>query len=378
MKLRRLRAVTRKEFLHILRDPRSLVLALALPLMMLLLFGYALSLDVDHIPTYIYDQDRTPESRALIGEFQGSVYFGIIGMASDYRTIERSINRSRCLMSVVIPRNFAKNLLAGKEANVQLLVDGSDSNTAAIAQGYAQALIQSYASELTSEARKRKGAGKTRVPVEARVRVWYNTDLKSRNYIVPGLIAVIMMIIAALLTSLTIAREWEAGTMEQLLSTPLRPAELVLGKLLAYFALGITDMAISIIVGVLVFDVPLRGNPLLLFFTGSVFLFGALCWGIFLSAVTRSQLVAYQMGVLTSFLPAFLLSGFIYSIGNMPAVIQAISYLVPARYFITILTGIFLKGVGLKVLWLEVVLLLLYATLVFVASTRALRKKVVV
>jgi ABC-2 type transport system permease protein len=376
MSLRRLKTVAKKELLHIVRDARSLTLALALPLVMLLLFGYALTLDVDRIPTYVYDQDRTPESRELIDQFRGSTYFQILGVVNNYKTAERAIDKSSILLDIVVPRDYARHLLAGQEADVQLLVDGSDSNTASIALGYAQAVIQAYAAQLRSDAQVRKGGQPLRVPVDARIRVWYNSDLKSKNFIVPGLIAVTMMIIASMLSSLTIAREWENGTMEQLLSTPVRPRELVLGKLLAYFALGITDMLICVIVGVFIFQVPFRGSVWFLFFTSCLFLFGALSWGIFISATARSQLLAFQMGMLSSFLPGYLLSGFIWSIQNMPKVIQAISVIVPARYFVTILNGVFLKGVGIRVLWGEVSMLIVYAGLVFVGASRKMRQKV--
>jgi ABC-2 type transport system permease protein len=376
MNFRRTRAVARKEFLHIVRDPRSLILALALPFMMLLLFGYALSLDVDQIPTIVYDRDHTPESRALIRQFTGSRYFQVIAVAASYRDIDRDIDRSRTLLGIVIPEKYSQNLLAGRDAQVQLIIDGSDSNTASIALGYADALVESYALELRTDAQAQKGGGKIKNAVEPRIRVWYNNDLLSRDYIVPGLIAVILMIIASLLTSLTIAREWETGTMEQLLSTPVRPTELVLGKLSAYFALGMTDMLICLVIGVFVFGVPLKGSVVTLFFSSCLFLFGALCWGILLSASTRSQLIAYQLGTLTSFLPAFLLSGFIYSIQNMPVAIQLFTYIVPARYFVTILKAIFLKGVGVRVLWGELGFLFLYAAIVFVFASRKLRQKI--
>jgi ABC-2 type transport system permease protein len=373
---RRLKTITAKELLHIVRDVRSLILALALPLVMLLLFGYALTLDVDRIPTYIYDQDRTPQSRELIDQFRGSTYFQILSSVGSYKTVERAINKSDILLSVVVPRDYGRHLLAGQEANVQLLVDGSDSNTAAIALGYAQTVIQAHAAQLRSDVQVRKGGQPLRVAVDPRIRVWYNSDLKSKNFIVPGLIAVTMMIIASMLSSLTIAREWENGTMEQLLSTPVRPRELVLGKLLAYFVLGIIDMLICVIVGVFIFQVPFRGSVWFLFFTSCLFLFGALSWGIFISATARSQLLAFQMGMLSSFLPGYLLSGFIYSIQNMPKVIQVISAIVPARYFVTILNGVFLKGIGLRVLWAEVSMLMVYAGLVFLAATRKMRQKV--
>jgi ABC-2 type transport system permease protein len=376
LNFRRLKAVAKKELLHIVRDARSLYLALALPLVMLLLFGYALTLDVDHILTYVYDQDRTPESRELIDQFRGSRYFQILGTVNDYKTIDRAVDKSTILLGIVIPNDYSRHLLAGQETDVQLLIDGSDSNTAGIALGYAQAVVQSYAAQLRSDMQVRRGGQPLRAPVEPRIRVWYNSDLKSKNFIVPGLIAVTMMIIAAMLSSLTIAREWENGTMEQLLSTPVRPTELVLGKLIAYFALGLADMFISIIVGVFIFQVPFRGNALFLFFTSCLFLFGALSWGIFVSTTARTQLQAYQMGMLSSFLPGYMLSGFVYSITNMPKVIQLISYIFPARYFVTILNGVFLKGIGIRFLWVEVLMLAAYATLIFWRTCKKMRLKV--
>lgn len=374
---RRTRAVFLKECRHIVRDVRSLIMALAVPLLMLLLFGFALSLDVDRIPTLIYDADRTSESRDLVERFAGSRYFEIRGYVDAYQPIEEGIDRGRILMGVTIPREYGKRVAAGQTAPVQVLLDGSDSNTASIALGYVDALIRGYGLELRSEALMRKGGRRLEAAVDPRLRVWYNSTLESKNQVVPGLIAVILMIIAALLTSLTIAREWEMGSMEQLLSTPLRPAELILGKMLAFFLLGVTDMLIAVLVGLGVFHVPFRGSVLLLAGTSAVFLIGALFWGIFISAATRSQLMAYQMGFLTSFLPAFLLSGFIYAIENMPLPIQVVSYIFPARYFVRILRGIFLKGVGLEVLWLEVLFLAAYTAIVFLLAVRKLRQRIV-
>jgi len=376
MNLRRTRAVARKESLHILRDPRSLAMALALPLLMILLFGYALTLDVDRIPTLVHDADQSPQSRELIDRFRGSRYFDVLGHGSGYPAIARGIDRDRVLLGLVIERGFSRDLLAGREAQVQMILDGSDSNTASIALGYVNALVQAYALELRAGLHIRATGGAFSPPIEPRLRVWYNSELKSKNYVVPGLIALILMIIAALLTSLTIAREWEMGTMEQLLSTPLRPAEIVLGKMSAYFTLGVIDTLLAIIVGVAIFHVPLRGSLVFLALTSFSFLFGALCWGILLSAATRSQLLAYQMGVLSSFLPAFLLSGFVFAIENMPLVIQIVTYVFPTRYFVSILKGIFLKGIGFEILWLEVVLLVAYAGLVFLAATRRLRQTI--
>jgi len=369
MSFRRIRAMARKEFLHIVRDKRSLVMALLVPLFMLFLFGYALSLDMDHIPTLVVDQDQTPASRDLRARFEGTPYFEVKGVETSTARVNREIDREAILLAVVIPAGFHRDLARGERADLQLLLDGSDSNTASIAINYAQGLISMWSLE-------RAAGRRPEMPVEAQIRVWYNSDLKSRNYLIPGLIAVVLMIIAALLTSLTIAREWENGSMEQLMSTPLRPAEIVLGKLAAYFAIGTVDVLTSVLTGIFVFDVPLRGNLIFLAFASGIFLFGALSWGILISAIAKTQLLAYQMGMLSSFLPAFILSGFMYSIDNMPRVIQLATYIVPARYFIAVIRAVYLKGEGLSMLWPQIGFLVLYSTIVFTLATRKVGHKV--
>jgi ABC-2 type transport system permease protein len=331
---------------------------------------------VDRIPTIVYDLDQTPQSRELIREFKGSRYFNIVAEVRGYQPVEQAMSARRALLAVTINPNFARHILAGEQAFVQLLLDGSDSNTASIAQGYAEGVVQHYGATVRTDAQTMMGGTAPKMGVGVESRVWYNPDMLSRNYIVPGLIAVIMMIITGNLSSLTIAREWENGTMEQLLSTPVRPAELALGKLTAYFLVGILDMFICLIMAVYVFDVPLKGSLLALIVSSCVFLFGSLASGILISASSRSQLVAYQLGTLTSFLPGFLLSGFIYAISSMPVVIQALTYIVPARYFIEIVKALFLKGTALKLLWVNFVLLCVYGSVMFVFAARKLRQKV--
>jgi len=376
MNFRRTSAMARKELLHIIRDPRSLMAALTQPVLVLLLFGYALSLDVDRIPTMIYDADHSAVSQNLVQEFRGSKYFQIVDEVDSYKPIERAMDQRRILVGVAIPYDYSRNLLSGKEAPVQILLDGTDSNTASIAMGYAEGLVQSYAGHARQDAQSMRSGSVLQPPVNTSARVWYNPDLLSRNFIVPGLIGVITMIIAALLTSLTIAREWENGTMEQLLSTPVRPIEMALGKLSAHFLLGLVDMLIALFVGVVIFGVPLKGSPVLLLFSACVFLYGALAWGLYISAMFRNQLAAYQMGTLTSFLPAFLLSGFIYPIANMPWIIRVISFVIPARYFIDMTKGIFLKGLGLRYLWFDLLLLIVYAVAISFLAVRKLRQKI--
>lgn len=372
---RRLRAIFQKELRHIVRDTRSLLLALALPLLFLVLFGYALSLDVDRIPTVVYDADQSPESRDLIQRFAASRYFQIKAFLDDYHDIERAIDTNQALVGIAILRDYSRRLDSGQEADVQLLFDGSDSNTASIALGYADTVMRQYSFELRAAGQNHNAGMLVPSPVDAQLRVWYNSSLESKNFIVPGLIAVILMIIASMGSSLTIAREWEMGTMEQLLSTPVRPAELVLGKMLAYFVVGTADTIIAGVAGILIFQVPMRGSYLLLAASSALFLFGALFWGIFISATSRSQAVAFQLGLLTSFLPAMQLSGFIYAIKNMPPPIQLITYLVPARYFVKLTQGIFLKGIGLDILWKEFLFLGLFGVAMFLLTTKKMKQK---
>jgi ABC-2 type transport system permease protein len=375
MNVRRTRAMFQKEFRHILRDSRSLIMALILPMFQMLLFGYALNLDVDRIPTLVYDADQSADSRALISRFRGSRFFEIEGYVNNYGDIEKGIDKSKILMGLVIPRDYSQRVSASAKADIQILVDGSDSNTASIALSYVEGLVQNYSLSVRSSGQDRHAGLPIVPPVEARLRIWYNNTLESTNYIVPGLIAAMMMVIAALLTSLTVAREWEMGTMEQLLSTQVRASEIVMGKMLAFFTVGVVDTTIATLVAIYVYGVPFRGNPLVMAISTMIFLSGAFFWGILVSALAKSQLLAFQMGMVTTFLPSFLLSGFLYAIENMPAPIQMITRFVPARYFVTIVKGIFLKGNGFDVLWSQVLFLTVFSGLVFWLASRRLSQK---
>ena len=372
---RRLWAIARKEFLHVVRDPRSLGLAIAIPMLLMMLFGYALTLDVDNVPLSVWDQDGTPASRELIGRFLGSRYFGLRAYVDNYRDLEQDIDSRAALVALVVPRGFQGEIDAARPVTVQLIADGSDANTAALAIGYAEAVVQAYSREVTLRVSRRTGKPVPPNPLELRPRVWFNTDMQSKNFIVPGLIAIIMMIITALLASLTIAREWERGTMEQLISTPVRGHELIFGKLLPYFAIGMFDVLLSVLMGEFLFEIPLRGNILLLFGVSAMFLAGALSLGIFISVVAKSQVMANQLAMVTTFLPTFLLSGFIYAIANMPQPIQIITHIIPARYFIALLRAIYLKGVGLTVMTVDAVFLALFAVVMMVLANVKFRKK---
>jgi len=371
----RVHAIAQKEFLHIVRDPRSLGMAIAIPMLLILLFGYALTLDVDDVPLAVWDQGGSQESRELISRFQASRYLSLRRFAWSYPELERAIDAGEVLVALVIPEDFAGRIAAGRPAPVQVLVDGSDSNTATIAIGYVEAVAARYSMDVAIREVQRNRPARVRPPLDLRQRFWFNADLESKNYIVPGLIAVIMMVIAALLTSLTVAREWEQGTMEQLISTPVQGQELILGKLLPYFGLGFLDVVIAVLMGEFLFDVPLRGSVALLFTMAAVFLAGALSLGMVISIAARGQLVASQLAMILTFLPSFLLSGFMYAITNMPTAIQGITYLVPARYFVALLKGIYLKGVGLEVLGLEAALLVVFGVAMVGLANRRFQKR---
>ncbi|MEW5807074.1 MAG: ABC transporter permease [Acidobacteriota bacterium] len=375
MNLLRLWAVVRKEFIHVMRDPRALWIGIAIPVILLMLFGYALTLDVDDVPFIVWDQSGTPESRDYISHFSASPYFQLIGTTDNYREIERAIDSRCAYIALVIPSNFARNILGGKKVEVQLIADGSDANTANIVIGYAEGITWTYSQEIILQQIRQLGGRKIEMPMDVRPRVWFNTEMESRHFIVPGLIAVIMMIIAALLTSLTVAREWETGTMEQVISTPLKAVELVLGKLVPYFLIGMFDLLLSVLMGKYLFGVPLRGNVALLFIMSSAFLIGALSLGILISIAAKTQLLASQLAFLVTFLPAFLLSGFMFDIANMPLVLQLITYLVPARYYVTLLRGLYLKGVGIEVLAIEGIFLVAFALLVLFVALIRFKKK---
>ena len=365
----RLRAIARKEVIQLRRDTRSMILAFLLPVLLLVLFGYAIKWDIENIQTAIVDDDRTARSRSLIESLFSSGYFSLSGYLGSSEEIAPLLEAGGAQIVLVIPRGFSADLDAGRTAQVQAILDGSDANTATITLAYAQKVIMTYGSRILL-----RGAAYT-PPITAETRVWYNEDLKSRNMIVPGLVAVIMMIIAAILTSLTIAREWERGTMEQLAATPVSRVEVVLGKLLPYVAIGMIDVVVTSVLGIVLFGVPLRGSPFLLLILSFAFLVGALGLGIFISAVTRSQMLATQVAMVATFLPAYLLSGFMFAISSMPKALQIITLFVPARYFLVVTRGIFLKGVGADVLFVQGLSMIAFAIIGLFLSVRGFRKE---
>ena len=370
MNRQRLLAVARKESLHLLRDWRSLTLALAIPLLLILLYGYALTLDLRNVPTTVWDQSRSPQSRELLNLFASSPYFTIVADRHDYHGLQDDIDRGRAMVGLVVPTDFALRVEAGKPVKIQVIGDGSDANTSRLAMNYAVSICAIYARTVTAEQMLARGRGEMKTPLVLETRAWYNQGLRSQNVLIPGIIALVMIVVAALLTSTTIAKEWENGTMEQLISTPLRGPELIFGKVIPYMVIGMIDVALAVLMGHWVFDVAVVGNTALLFLLSSLFLIGALFFGLLLSIKLKSQVLANQLAIIAGFLPTLLLSGFVFAIENMPLPLQFLTYIVPARYFIAILRGIYLKGIGLEILWLNALFLLLYALLMMVAANK--------
>lgn len=365
----RLGAMARKEWIQIRRDPRSMILAFVLPLFLLLFFGYAITWDVDDIPLVVVDQDRTAGSRKLVEAFVASGYFVVVGHEPTPAAAEEDLVRGRVRGVLTIPPRYDRDLRSGTGARVQLLLDGADANTASIAQNYAEAIV---ARQGVPEAMR---GGRAALPIRLEPRTWYNPNLESRHMIVPGLIAVIMSIIAAMLTALTIAREWERGTMEQLAATPVGRLEVILGKLVPYVLIGLVDTAIIVVAGILIFDTPFNGRVIYLAVLTFLFLVGALGLGVFISAAVKSQVLATQVALVATYLPALLLSGFLYDIASMPAFLQGFTFLVPARYFVAVTRGIMLKGVGPAVMWPQAVFMLAYAALGLGLAVRFFKKE---
>ena len=376
MDLKRTWAISRKELIHIRRDPISLLQIILLPVVLLLLYGYALTFDIKNVTMAIYDQERSQLSEDFINQFRGSDYFRIVKNTNSYPELTRLILGRQVQVGLMLPYDFSFQYQTGKTAKVQGLVDGTDSNTANIVLGYLQGVTAAYNQKLLAQRLMTKGAGSGEVPVDSQTRFWFNEDLESRNFIVPGLIAIIMTMVGAMLTALTVVRELERGSMEGLMATPLRPTELLLGKIGPYFLIGMFDMGVVMAMGKFLFQVPLRGSPWLLIGLAAIFLIATLGQGLLISVTSENQLQAFQMAMLTTFLPAFLLSGFVFSIYLMPLPLRIVSAIVPARYLVTISKGIYLKGLGMAYLWPSALMLTAAATFFVVMSIKKFVKKI--
>jgi len=375
MKPRRIKPIAVKESLQIVRDPRSLMIALLIPLMQMFMLGYGVNLDVKHIPLCAYDRESSQQSQGLLKRFAASQYFSVHKVVHSYGEVTKALDDGSCRLAIVIPAGFSQGLNDTGAGTVQVLLDGTDSNTANIAANYARAVISGFSGDVQMQTVQRQGGNvQTLAPVDVQARVWFNEDLESRYFIVPGIVALVMALVGAQLTSLTIAREWERGTMELLVSTPVKPVELMLGKLMPYFVIGLIDAAICLAIAVFWFDVPFRGTLATLFFTTSLFLTVVLCIGYYVSVSIRSQVGASQVALLVTMLPTSLLSGFAFPIDQMPIAVQGVTYLVSARYYVTILKSVFLKGAGVGELAMPMLCLALYAVALVALAARSFRK----
>jgi ABC-2 type transport system permease protein len=347
----KIQAISRKEYYHLIRDFRSLYLAFIIPLLLIFLFGYALSLDVNNIRVVVVDHDQTDLSRDLIQKLDASSYFYVIAQVADDRTASRYLDDGMASVAMILASGWTADIRADRESPVQILIDGSDPNFAGITRSYLTAFMLRYNQNQLLVFLNRQGRDIIHPPVEGRIRVWFNEDLESRNFIVPGIIAIIIMIVGAMLTSLVVAREYENGTMETIRSLPVPAAEFLIGKAIPYFIIGLIDVLVAILMGQLLFGVVMKSSFWLMILASSLYLGVALSLGLLISSVTQSQLVANQLAVLITYLPSLLLSNFVFPVENMPGVLQMVTRIVPATYFIDILNGLYLRNLGLLTLW---------------------------
>ncbi len=370
----RIRHMLIKEFIQVFRDPRMRVVIFLIPCVQVLVIGYAVSTDVKHVRTAVYDLDNSRASRELIARFVGSGYFDVAAVAGNDAEAQRLLDRSDVTAVLRFNRGFAEDLRAGRTARLQILVDGTDSNTASIAAGYATKIATAYSQQIQTErvARALGPAGRSGM-VELRTRAWFNENLESRNFFVPGVLAIVVALSTLLLTSMAVVREKEIGTMEQILVTPITPAEFILGKTVPFALIGFAEVLLVTLIGVFWFEVPIRGSLLLLFLSTGLFLMNTLGAGLLISTYSQTQQQA-MMTTFFAFFPAMLLSGFAFPIANMPEVVQWLTVVNPLRYFLVIVRGIFLKGVGMDVLWPHMLPLLLMGTALLYLAVRRFHK----
>jgi ABC-2 type transport system permease protein len=381
---KRIHEIVRKEFRQTLREPRMRILLFGPPLIQLIVFGYAVNLDVDHVRLAWLDHDRTPATTELLNTFRGSPRFEVDAFPKNEQEAQLLLDKSRVQAVVSVFPGFGRDIQRGITTSVQVLVDGSNSNTASIAASYVTQAVSGYAARVLADQQRAKLVGRSMAtggPValslpslDVQDRVWFNADLLSRDYFVPGVIVNIVTLVTIMLTAMAIVREKEIGTLEQLMVTPIRPVELMLGKTLPFAVAGMIQVAFITTAALLVFHIPLRGNLVVLFFSAALYLMTTLGVGLFVSTISRTQQQAV-MGSFFFFMPAFMLSGFAFPIRNMPLPVQYLSFLDPVRYFIDIVRGLFLKGVGVTVLWPQLAALLIYGTLILGASALRFRKR---
>jgi ABC-2 type transport system permease protein len=374
MSFRRILPVIRKEFIEIGRDPVYLTLLLILPAFILILYGYALNFDVKHLPLAVVDENQSRLSRELIDKITSGEYFDLKYRLNSSSEIDPLLDQEKIKLALVIPVDFSRKIVSGRNPEVQVIVDGTNSTSATTGLGYLSSILQQYSLNLNLKLLEKAGAGVFSFPVDSRIRVWYNPELRSSKFLVPGLMAFILMIIIVLAASLSIVREKEKETIEQLLLSPLNPAEMILGKIIPYLILSLIGAHLVLLAGRVLFGITIKGSYPVLLLVLVIFLFCGLSQGLLISALATSQQVAFLLAGISTLLPTFILSGFVFPIRNMPVVIQAITYLIPARYFLVCLRAIILKGVGPEVFYREIIFLSLYALILTLFSLGKLKR----
>jgi ABC-2 type transport system permease protein len=366
----------KKEFLQFARDPKMFVIILVAPVIQLIFLGYAANMDVNSINTIVFDKDNSNDSREFIRNFEKSGYFDIIGYVNNYDEITEKIDKNKALVAIVIPTDFSKNKNLNRPINVQAIFDGSDGNKAGIAGGYLQSIIVNYSNNITLEMLNKKGIKIETFPkIEPEVRVWFNPELKTRNFMVPGIVGLLLMIVTLLLTSLAIVKEKEIGTLEQLIVSPLKPYQMIMGKLIPFALLGFVAIIIVLSAMSIVFDIKVKGSILFLFLCSSIFMLNLLGLGLFISIFSKTQQQAMMLSIFGLMMPMVFLSGFSFPIENMPFIIRQITYIIPLRYFMTIIRGIILKGIGFNELWRELLILTLMGISILTLSIKGFKKR---
>lgn len=368
--------IVKKEFQQFKRDPKMFGIILIAPVVQLVLLGYAATLDVKSVHTLVYNQDNTTSSRKLVERFESSGFFSIDAYANSYDELTKSLDNGKILFALVIPQNFEKKMKRHETVTLQAIFDGSDGNTAAIASGYVVQIISKYTQNLVVELRDR--TGKKVIPtgqITSEVRVWYNPELKTRNFMVPGIVGLLLSIITLLLTSLAVVKEKEVGTLEQLIVTPIKPYQLILGKMIPFTILGFAAMIIVIAAMRLIFSIEVRGSIMFLFGSAFLYILSTLGLGLFISTISKTQQQAMMLSIFVILVPMVYLSGFAFPIENMPKAIQFISYFIPLRYFINIIRGVILKGIGFYELWLDALALLFMGIIILFLSAKRFQKR---
>lgn len=368
--------IIKKEFAQFKRDPKMFGIILIAPVVQLILLGYAATLDVNTVHTIVYDQDKTVESRDFINQFESSGFFRINDFADDYKEVEENLDQGKSILAVVIPRDFGEKINRKETAVVQALFNGSDGNTASIAAGYTAKIAQTYSANLVRinmemNGRKVMPVGK----IETELRVWYNPYLLTRYFMVPGIVGLLLSVITLILTSLAVVKEKEIGTLDQLVVTPIKSYELIIGKLIPFIILGFIAVIIVLTAMTYIFDIPVRGSLSFLFLSSFLYILSTLGLGLFVSTISKTQQQAMMIAIFAIMMPMVYLSGFTFPIENMPEPIQAISYIIPLRYFITIIRGVILKGLGFSELWLEALVLLVMGAAILLMSSLRFRKR---